>query len=140
MKMKARFLATVLFFIVHGAGYGQEARWFDGDTPLRLWRQGYSIEHKSPIYSESPSQQAARQVLTGRIIVQFRRIPADDELLLFSQRYSLSPLGKMNVGTLFYLFQGRDAESSLETANRIYLSGEVAAAYPDWLYLREQHP
>lgn len=137
MDIKARFLAGVIFFLVFGTAFGQEL-WFDGEVSVRLWRQGHSAEHRSPIYAESPSPQARKQVLTGRIIVEFKAPPPDSGLAAFAQRYRLTPARKMNLGTAFYLFQGADAASSLEIANRIYLSGEVSAAYPDWLYLPDR--
>jgi hypothetical protein len=137
MNMKARFLASVILILVHGAAFGQE-RWFDGEATVRLWKQGHSAEHHSPIYTESPSSQARKQVLTGRIIVEFKVPPSDGGLSTFAQRYRLAPIKKMNLGTAFYLFQSADVASSLEIANRIYLSGEVSAAYPDWLYLLDR--
>lgn len=94
MDMKARFLAGVIFLLASGTAIGQE-QWFDGEVSVRLWKQGHSAEHRSPIYTESPSSRARKQVLTGRIVVEFKVPPSDSELSTFAQRYRLAPIKKM---------------------------------------------
>jgi hypothetical protein len=110
--------------------------WYDEFREIPIWESGYSVEHQSPIYSESPHPHARKQVLTGRIIIVFLQDKSVQAVEDFMRQYHLVFIKKIPVGTRAYLFQAEGkAKDSLQIANAIYRAGFVWASYPDWLSL-----
>ena len=128
-------LSFLLIVSLHAA---EQKVWYDESREIPLWEQGYSKEHQSIIYSESPHKKAPQQVLTGNILVVFLQDKSQSELEVFMQSYSLSFIKKIAIGTATYLFKTEGTkENSLQMANTIYKSGKVMAAYPDWFSLKK---
>ena len=136
-NIKAWFsIIAISLLLTRSLRAAEQKVWYDEAREIPLWEQGYSREYQSIIYSESPHLKAPKQVLTDRIIVVFHQDINLPELEVFMQRYGLSLVKKAGVGTATYLFKAEgDKENSLQTANMIYKSGAVKAAYPDWLSL-----
>ncbi len=110
--------------------------WYDETRKINLWQHGYSAEHQSFIYSESPSPKSAKQVLTGRIIIVFFQQKNEDALQEFIMQHNLTLINKLKVGRSTYLFKTMgENNDSLQIANNIYQQQKVKAAYPDWMYL-----
>ncbi len=110
--------------------------WYDEARKINLWQHGYSAQHQSFIYAESPSPKAVKQVLTGRIIIVFLNQKNDEELQSFMMEHNLTLINKLAVGMSTYLFKTMgENNDSLQIANHIYQQQKVKAAYPDWMYL-----
>jgi len=110
--------------------------WYDETRKINLWLHGYSAEHQSFIYSESPSPKAAEQVLTGRVIIVFFQPKNESQLISFMTEHNLILINKLKVGLSSYLFKTMgENNDSLQIANNIFKQQKVKAAYPDWMYL-----
>ena len=133
-------LYIAISLMLTGVAYSAEQKvWYDESDEIPLWEQGYSKEHQSPIYSESPHPRASQQVLTGNILVVFLQDKSQREIESFMRHYSLSFVKKIKIGTGRYLFKTEsEKENSLKIANLVYKSGWVKAAYPDWFTLKNR--
>jgi len=110
--------------------------WYDETRKINLWQYGYSAKHQSFIYTESPNPEAAKQVLTGRIIIVFFQPKNESQLISFMTEHNLILINKLKVGLSSYLFKTMgENNDSLQIANNIYQQQKVKAAYPDWMYL-----
>lgn len=111
--------------------------WFDGEKKTALWEQGYSIEHKSIIYSESPSDKSRKQVLTGRILIVLGESKGNELINRIAKSYRLIIIRKLGISGNVYLLETPNISLSLNIANEIYQKKLASESYPDWLYINE---
>lgn len=115
---------------------GEELSWFDGSKKIILWERGYDTKHQATLFSESPTEKARLQVLSGEIIVVFLKKQSEHNLNNFSKKYELRLKNKVNIGNSTYLFEVlKKNKSSLRIANNIYHTEKVKASYPNWIYI-----
>lgn len=74
-------------------------------------------------------------ILTGGVIVHFSIDWAEQQITNLMSRYETRKGTRLPLGENIYLFQSETVSGSLALANAIYQSGQVTAAYPDWMVL-----
>ena len=86
----------------------------------------------SPVLHDGPSGSSRMRALPGNIIIYMD--PKWDEKTVnkWADSHNLTIVKKMGVGRNAYIIKTGPGIAALETANSIYESGEVLAAFPDW--------
>lgn len=111
----------------------------DGDANVHVWRMGYSAAHQAQVYADTPSGAGSRQVLNGRVLIQYQKGDVAVKKNI-EQKYRLKELFQHPAGrnTYVYTYIDGSKEDALNLANRIFESermGRIVAAYPDWVLL-----
>lgn len=112
---------------------------------IRLWQMSNNAEaaigslkasHPQGKYSavlhDGPSNAGRMRALPGNIIVYLD--PQWDEAAIhrWLTKRKLEVVKKLEIGTSVYVIKTGPGLEALDTANALYLSGEVKAAFPDW--------
>lgn len=120
----------VLFSSMAAPVFGQSAYWYDGDTRIPLW----AAEAGSPpvVFRETTAAGAPKLRLTGRVIVRFSSRPSQELQARLVSNYDLKFVRDLGIGISTWLYAAPDVAASLDLANRLAESGEVATAFPDW--------
>lgn len=86
----------------------------------------------SPVLHDGPSGSSRMRALPGNIIIYMD--PKWDEKTVnkWADSHNLTIVKKMGIGRNAYIIKTGPGIAALETANSIYESGEVLAAFPDW--------
>ncbi len=86
----------------------------------------------SPVFHDSASSGGAMRALPGNIIVYLN--PTWDAATVdnWIKLHKLEVLKKLEAGPNIYLIKTAPGLDALDTANTLYQSGEVVAAFPDW--------
>lgn len=86
----------------------------------------------SQVLHDSPSAQGPMRLLPGNIIVYVN--PAWDQAAVnrWASARKLDIVKQLDFGPNIFLIRTGPGLEALETANALYRSGEVAAAFPDW--------
>jgi len=109
---------------------------------VKLWKVGGdSVKIAKDLNKSSSSfspvlrdrrESGRMRALPGSIIVFFNPHWASHEIESWAARRKLPILRKLEIGANIYVLKSESGLKSLETANSIFLSREVVAAYPDW--------
>ncbi len=92
------------------------------------------VRRASPVFYPSKKRHPdARMVLTGQIIVQYPHEYIEAQILQSEAEYGLERVKAFGFARNTFLYDVGDDLNSLEVANRIYESGLVIYAYPNWL-------
>ncbi|HEY0664982.1 MAG TPA: hypothetical protein VGD24_02850 [Gallionella sp.] len=86
----------------------------------------------SPVLHEGPSSGSRMRALPGNIIVHLDPQWSQGAANNWLQARQLEVVKKLEIGTNIYLIKTGPGLEALNTANALYRSGEVKAAYPDW--------
>lgn len=86
----------------------------------------------SPVFHDGSGSSASMRALPGNVIVYLN--PAWDAAAVAAwlQKRKLEIVKKLEVGPNIYVLKTGPGLEALETANNLYKSGEVKAAFPDW--------
>jgi hypothetical protein len=86
----------------------------------------------SPVLHDGPTSTARMRALPGNIIVYLD--PAWDGAAVnaWVSKHQLEIIKKLEIGPNIYLIKTGPGLEALNTANALYKSGEVVAAFPDW--------
>jgi hypothetical protein len=86
----------------------------------------------SPVFHDGPSSAASMRALPGNIIVYLN--PVWDATLVdaWVKKRKLEIVKKLDIGPNIYVIKTGPGIEALDTANALYKSGEVNAAFPDW--------
>lgn len=86
----------------------------------------------SPVFHVGPNSTTGMRALPGNIIVYLN--PAWDAAAVSAwlQKRKLEVVKKLEIGTNIYVIKTGPGLEALDTANSLYNSGEVKAAFPDW--------
>jgi hypothetical protein len=115
--------------------------------PVRLWRLASGVDSNtavralssadkrgnySPALHDGPTTTARMRALPGNIIVYLD--PAWDSAAVnaWVSKHQLEIIKKLEIGPNIYLIKTGPGLDALNTANALYKSGEVVAAFPDW--------
>ena len=103
-----------------------------GDAAVRGLSSSNPTGKYSPVFHTGPSSAASMRALPGNIIVYLN--PAWDATLVdaWIKKRKLEVIKKLDIGTNIYVFKTGPGLEALDTANALYKSGEVTAAFPDW--------
>jgi len=102
------------------------------DTAIRGMSSHNPTGKYSPVFHDGPSSSAGMRALPGNIIVYLN--PAWDASLVdaWIKKRKLEIVKKLDIGPNIYVFKTGPGLEALDTANTLYKSGEVNAAFPDW--------
>jgi hypothetical protein len=86
----------------------------------------------SPVFHDGSGSAASMRALPGNIIVYLN--PAWDATLVdaWVKKRKLEIVKKLDIGPNIYVIKTGPGLEALDTANTLYKSGEVNAAFPDW--------
>ncbi len=112
---------------------------------VRIWKLSETAENAirnlksinpqgkySAVLHDGPSSTGRMRALPGNVIVYLD--PQWDEAAVSNwlRAHSLEIVKKLEIGLNIYVIKTGPGMEALETANSLYLSGEVKAAFPDW--------
>ncbi len=122
-----------------GRSGGQVVRYWkveEGGTADRTLRQ-LTAEPKlgrySPVLHDSPSPDGPVRILPGNIVVLLDASWDKDAVARWVERRQLRVVAELSFGPNMLLVETEPGLPALELANTLYRSGEVRAAFPDWL-------
>lgn len=86
----------------------------------------------SPVLHDGPSGSSRMKALPGNIIVYLDPNWDEKTVYKWAGSHNLTIVKKMGIGRNAYIIKTAPGMAALETANSVYESGEVFAAFPDW--------
>lgn len=86
----------------------------------------------SPVLRDGASTSARMRALPGNIIVYLNPSWDAAGVNAWANRRQLTILKKLEIGSNVYVIKTAPGLEALNTANALYQSGEVVAAFPDW--------
>lgn len=103
-----------------------------GDVAVRALATGNPAGKYSPVFHDSSTSSGAMRALPGNIIVYLD--PQWDQAAVNSwlSSHKLEIVKKLEIGPNIYVIKTGPGLAALDTANTLYRSGEVKAAFPDW--------
>lgn len=91
------------------------------------------IENVRPVFYQTPVQHLGRVVLTNTITVAFSNTVTDQDIRAIEKQYGLIRVKTLDgVDVIYYDYRTGTPLECLETANRLYESGQVKYASPNW--------
>jgi len=104
----------------------------DSNTAVRALSKANQPGNYSPVLHDGPTTAGGMRALPGNIIVYLN--PAWDGAAVnaWASRHQLEIIKKLEIGPNIYLIKTAPGLEALNTANALYKSGEVVAAFPDW--------
>lgn len=103
-----------------------------GDVAVRALKTDNPGGRYSPVFHDGPSSASSMRALPGNIIITLD--PAWDAATVTAwlQKRNMEVVKKLEIGPNIYVIKTGPGLEALETANTLYQSGEVKAAFPDW--------
>lgn len=86
----------------------------------------------SPVFHDGPSSTASMRALPGNIIVYLDPSWDAAAAKTWMQQRNMEVVKKLDIGPNIFVIKTGPGLEALETANILYKSGEVKAAFPDW--------
>lgn len=86
----------------------------------------------SPIFHDGPNSTASMRALPGNIIVYLNPAWDVSAVNAWLKTRKLEVVKKLAIGANVYVIKTGPGIEALNTANELYKSGEVTAAFPDW--------
>lgn len=86
----------------------------------------------SPAFHAAPSSASSMRGLPGGVIVQFPKDWDAERVDAWAKDHELGALAKMTIVPNWFTFETAPGLASLEVANRLYATGEVLVATPNW--------
>lgn len=86
----------------------------------------------SPVLHDGPSSKGRMRALPGNIIVYLDPAWNSETVNAWAGKHQLEIVKKLEIGPNIYLIKTGPGMEALNTANTLYRSGEVVAAFPDW--------
>jgi hypothetical protein len=104
----------------------------DSNTAVRALRSANQLGNFSPVLHDGPTTTGRMRALPGNIIVYLD--PAWDGAAVnaWVSKHQLEIIKKLEIGPNIYLIKTGPGLDALNTANALYKSREVVAAFPDW--------
>jgi hypothetical protein len=103
-----------------------------GDAAVRSMAASHATGKYSPVFHSGPSSNSAMRALPGNIIVYLNPTWDATAVNNWVLSHKLEVVKKLEIGPNIYVIKTAPGLEALNTANGLYLSGEVAAAFPDW--------
>jgi len=102
------------------------------DTALRNLKASHPQGKYSAVFHDGPANTGRMRALPGNVIVYLD--PQWDEAAVnnWLSTRNLEMMKKLEIGSNIYVIKTAPGLEALETANTLYRSGEVKAAFPDW--------
>lgn len=86
----------------------------------------------SPVLHDNSSIFGIKRALPGHVLVQMKFDWSQEKIDTWFEKHDLIVIKPLTFSTNSFLIQTRPGLGSLETANRIYETGEVILASPNW--------
>lgn len=86
----------------------------------------------SPVFHDSASSNGTMRALPGNIIVYLNPTWDATAVSNWVASHKFEVVKKLEIGPNIYVIKTAPGLDALNTANTLYLSGEVSAAFPDW--------
>jgi len=86
----------------------------------------------SAVLHDGPSSGGRMRALPGNIIVYLNPQWSEAEVSSWLAAHKLAVVKKLAIGPNIYVIKTGPGMEALDTANTLYRSGEVKAAFPDW--------
>lgn len=86
----------------------------------------------SPVLHDSPSSKGRMRALPGNIIVYLDPSWSSEAVSAWAAKHRLEIVKKLEIGPNIYVIKTGPGLEALNSANALYRSGEVVAAFPDW--------
>jgi len=155
LPIRPRLLALAILFCC-AAAHGQQRYWYDGDQRRALWAEGSVVADfaarsaeksrvlkpaalvkgasasESPVFRDAKASGSATRALPGGVIVRFRPSMPEEQRRQLIATHRLEPVRELGEGSGLWLMHGAPGLASLDLANRLYESGDFAAASPNW--------
>jgi len=103
-----------------------------GDVAVRSLTTSNATGKYSPVFHVGPTSNASMRALPGNIIVYLNPTWDAATVANWLKSKKLEVVKKLEIGPNIYVIKTAPGLEALNTANALYLSGEVAAAFPDW--------
>lgn len=108
----------------------------DGDTLAKTavveLRDANPSGRFSPVFHDGSAGAGRKRALPGNIIVYFKPAWNPAQIERWARDKQLAIVEKMRFGQNIYVIKTDPGLEALQTANRLYESGEVMAAFPNW--------
>ena len=138
------------------AAHAQQQYWYDGDQRRVLWSEPSLVAdfsarsakksqivkpsalakgdpgRQSPVFRERKEASSAPMALPGGVILRFDPAASTEQQRALMAKHGLQPVRELGDGTGVWLMASEPGLPSLELANRLYESGDFAAASPNW--------
>jgi hypothetical protein len=104
-------------------------------APDRLMKELGSTGGKggfSPVLHDSPSPNSPIRLLPGNVIVELDPTWSQEKVRDWEARHQVEVLTRLPIGANMVVVKTAPGLAALELANKLYHSGEVRAAFPDW--------
>ncbi len=112
---------------------------------VRLWQLSDTVENAirnlksihpqgkySAVLHDGPSDTGRMRALPGNVIIYLDSQWNEAAVSNWLSAHRLEAVKKLEIGPNIYVIKTGPGMEALETANSLYLSGEVKAAFPDW--------
>lgn len=86
----------------------------------------------TPVFRDSNSTGASMRALPGHVLVHFPAEWSDQQVRDWARRERVAIGERLDFGRNIYLVLSAPGLPALELANRLYETGDVVAAYPNW--------
>lgn len=102
------------------------------DAAVRAMSSANRTDKYSPVLHEGPTLKGRKRALPGNIIVYLDPAWTSDAVNAWVAGCHLEIIKKLEIGPNVYVIKTGPGLEALNTANSLYKSGEVVAAFPDW--------
>ena len=114
---------------------------------VRLWRLGSGVVSStavralssvnqtgnySPVLHDGPTTTGRMRALPGNMIVYLDPAWDSAAVTAWANKHQFEIIKKLEIGPNIYIIKTGPGLEALNTANALYKSGEVVAAFPDW--------
>ena len=86
----------------------------------------------SPVFQDKPAAAGSLRLLPGNVIVYLEPQWEGDKIRRWIERGGFEVIKKLAIRPNAFILKTEPGMQSLIIANRLYESGEVIAAFPDW--------
>jgi len=116
-------------------------------SSVRVWKLGKGMDstaalkalkdaghggNYSPVFREGRTSAGRMRALPGNIIVYLDPSWDDSAVAAWAKQNGLSIIKKLEIGPNIFVIKTAPGFDALNTANALYKSGQVVAAFPDW--------
>jgi len=102
------------------------------DGATRKLKTNHKPGKYSAVYHDGPNSDARMRALPGNIIIYLDPKWSKAEAGNWLGSHKLEVVKKLEIGPNIYVIKTGPGQEALDTANALYRSGEVKAAFPDW--------